>query len=210
MDDLVLRTADRRPPESVLVVAARPADIEVHAAGTVMRWVDRGTRATYCVVTDGEADGREEVRRAEQVLAAKLAGVTDVRFLGRPADAPAEPAARTRDELERLIHQVRPRRVIVPADLAPVTSRLLAEDREGPVRELWVMSAPEPNQYVDVTAVLDRKLEALRAHASRAAALPDPEEPLRARLAAHARVGGLPPGRVAEAFEVVRAVRHTP
>ncbi|GHG48490.1 PIG-L deacetylase family protein [Streptomyces griseocarneus] len=191
MNDLLrtlLPAPDRRPPQSVLVIGAHPADLALHAGGTVARWVERGTRATYCVLVDGDGDGMH----AGQRLAAKLCGVTDVRFLGR-------------EELPALIRDVRPQRV-----LAPGGDPLEAWAELDGVPELWLANAPEPNQYVDVTAVLERKLDALRAQDTRESRDADLEERLRGRLAGHARAGGLPQGRLAEAFRVLRPARPRP
>jgi LmbE family N-acetylglucosaminyl deacetylase len=68
------------------------------------------------------------------------------------------------------------------------------------VDELWLMAGNPPNQFVDVTEMFDRKLEALRCHVSQH---PDPDrlEPLlRGWLTANAKQAGLPDGRLAEGF----------
>lgn len=100
----------------VLVVSAHPDDAEFGAAGTVAALTARGAEVVYCVVTDGDAGGfdREldgtgmaELRRAEQIAAAKCVGVTDVRFLGY-RDGTVEPSLRLRKDLTRVIRQVRP------------------------------------------------------------------------------------------------------
>jgi LmbE family N-acetylglucosaminyl deacetylase len=71
------------------------------------------------------------------------------------------------------------------------------------VPEVWVMGAPEPDHYVDVTDTFDLKIAALRAHVTQTAHQDDLAEWLRSRLAASARAGGLPEGRLAEMFRVV-------
>ncbi|MDI1464382.1 PIG-L family deacetylase [Catellatospora sp. KI3] len=71
------------------------------------------------------------------------------------------------------------------------------------VREIWYSGGPDPDHAVDVTGVFDRKLAALRAHASQTSHLPDLEGMLRERLGALATAHGLP-GRVCEAFTVIR------
>ena len=72
------------------------------------------------------------------------------------------------------------------------------------VPETWVMTAGQgATTYVDVTDVLDRKLAALRAHASQTAHMADLDALVRTRLARNARAGGLPDGRLAEGFRVV-------
>lgn len=68
------------------------------------------------------------------------------------------------------------------------------------VHDVWVMGAPEPNHFVDVTEQVDRKLEALRAHESQTAHMDDLDERIRGWMTMAAGMGGLPEGRLAEAF----------
>lgn len=244
MEEFRAEPPDRGAPESLLVVAAHPDDIEFCVSGTVMRWIADGTRVTYCIVTDGDAGGYDErlprqamadLRRAEQVHSAKLSGVHDVRFLGY-RDSFVEPTAELRRDLCRVIRQVRPQRAIIPspeinwkrvADLHPdhravgdAALRAVYPEARNPfahpellkhegldpwiVPELWLMTGPTPNQYVDVTTVFERKVEALRIHTSQTAHFEDLAGLLRDWLAEHADAGGLPPGRLAEAFQIVR------
>ena len=81
-------------PEGVtraLVVTAHPDDVDFGAGGTVMALIKAGAQVTFCICTDGDAGGFDDstdrseipaIRRAEQVAAAAVYGVTDVRFLG--------------------------------------------------------------------------------------------------------------------------------
>ena len=73
------------------------------------------------------------------------------------------------------------------------------------MRELWLMGAPDEriNHVVDTTDTLERKIAALRAHASQTAHMTDLEQRLRGLGGAWARQFGLPTGRLAEAFQVV-------
>lgn len=107
-------------PITILVVAAHPDDIEFGIAGTVARWTSEGHRVVYCLVTDGSAGSNQPdadlhalvaVRRTEQLEAAALVGVSDVRFLGY-ADGTLQPTLELRRELARLIREVRPFRVV--------------------------------------------------------------------------------------------------
>ncbi|MBB2909558.1 LmbE family N-acetylglucosaminyl deacetylase [Streptosporangium becharense] len=104
----------------VLVVTAHPDDVDFGAAGSVARFTDRGAEVTYCVVTDGDAGGFDReldnggmagLRRAEQTAAAKIVGVTDVRFLGY-GDGTMVPGLDLRRDITRVIRQVRPDLVI--------------------------------------------------------------------------------------------------
>lgn len=68
------------------------------------------------------------------------------------------------------------------------------------VGEVWLMAAAEPNRFVDITDVFERKLEALRSHVSQH---PDPgrlDPMLRGWMGAMASQAGWPEGRLAESF----------
>lgn len=71
------------------------------------------------------------------------------------------------------------------------------------VREIWYAGGPAPDHVVDVTDQVDRKIAAMRAHHSQTAHL-DVETWVRDRLTTVADNGGLPVGRLAEAFTVLR------
>jgi LmbE family N-acetylglucosaminyl deacetylase len=71
------------------------------------------------------------------------------------------------------------------------------------VREVWISGSPSPTHYVDVTDTFPRKIAALSAHASQLAQLDGLEERLRGWLGRAALLGGLPEGRLAEAFQVL-------
>jgi LmbE family N-acetylglucosaminyl deacetylase len=73
------------------------------------------------------------------------------------------------------------------------------------VQQVWLINSPqrEVNYYVDITSTFDRKVAAVRAHASQ---IKDPAtiaERLRERIAPNTTAAGLPEGRLAEAFQVV-------
>lgn len=70
------------------------------------------------------------------------------------------------------------------------------------VGEVWMVGAPRPNHYVDVTGQYHLKMQALRAHVSQTAHVEDLEELVRGRLARQAGEAGRP-GGLAEAFHVV-------
>jgi LmbE family N-acetylglucosaminyl deacetylase len=83
---------------------------------------------------------------------------------------------------------------------------LLADEKLEPwtVREVWISGSPAPTRYVDITDTIARKMAALRCHVSQ---ISDPdrlEQFLREALARTATQGGLPEGRLAEAFQVLQ------
>ncbi len=80
-------------------------------------------------------------------------------------------------------------------------------DEEGlkpwEVGEVWLIASPNPNHYVDVTDMFERKLAALRAHESQTAHRDRLAEELRERLTPNSQAAGPPAGHLAEAFQVV-------
>jgi LmbE family N-acetylglucosaminyl deacetylase len=110
-------------PEGVtraLVVTAHPDDVDFGAGGTIMALVKAGVTVTFCICTDGDAGGFDDstdrsqipaIRRAEQVAAAAVYGVTDVSFLGY-RDGYLEPSHEVQRDIVRVMRQVQPQLVI--------------------------------------------------------------------------------------------------
>ncbi|HLG67924.1 MAG TPA: PIG-L deacetylase family protein [Acidimicrobiales bacterium] len=73
------------------------------------------------------------------------------------------------------------------------------------VDELWVTGGPDPDLAVDITATFDRKLAALRCHASQVGDVEDLEGMLRRWGADNAARAGLPPGSLAELYRTLAA-----
>lgn len=103
-------------PESAMVVAAHPDDIEFTCAGTLARWARAGARLGYVLCTSGEsgiddlAVSREraaEIREGEQRAAAEVVGAENVAFLRLP-DGLLEPTLELRKRLIREIRRFRP------------------------------------------------------------------------------------------------------
>ena len=65
------------------------------------------------------------------------------------------------------------------------------------------MASAQPNHYVDITDNFEAKLAALRAHASQTGHMDDLDERIRGWMGMWAKQGGLPDGRLAEAFMIV-------
>jgi LmbE family N-acetylglucosaminyl deacetylase len=71
------------------------------------------------------------------------------------------------------------------------------------VREVWYLGGPSPDHLVDVTDTYPAKLAALQRHTSQVSHF-DVDTVLRQRMGQTALEGGLPSGRLAEAFTVLR------
>ena len=81
---------------------------------------------------------------------------------------------------------------------------LLAEEglKDWIVDEVWVTGTGNPDHFIDITDTFERKIAALKSHASQ---FPEPEgmpDFVRAWMERNAEVGGLPAGRLAEPFRV--------
>lgn len=97
-------------------------------------------------------------------------------------------------------------RAVYPAARNPFAyPELLADEGLEPwtVREVWLMADPAPGHVIDITGTFPRKLDALHAHRSQTSHMDDLEGMLRSWGERTAQAGGLPAGRLAEAFRVV-------
>lgn len=110
-------------PESAMAIHAHPDDIEFTCAGTLARWALAGSRVVYVLCTSGDVGIDEpgmtreratQIREAESLEAAHIAGVNQVIFLREP-DGLLQPTLVLRKKLVREIRKFRPE-VIVTGD----------------------------------------------------------------------------------------------
>ena len=175
------------------------------------------------------------IRRREQTAAAAAVGVKDLVFLGHPDGRVESSIALRADisrvirqvrptvvlcqsperNLDRIFASHPDHLAAGEAAMCAVYPdarnpfahpELLAEGLEPwEVEEIWVSGHPSPTHPVDVTDYVDQKFEALLCHASQH---PDPagmEVRVREWMVRTAAALGLPEGRSAEAYRVVRA-----
>lgn len=216
-----------------LAIVAHPDDVEFAAGGTAASWLAHGWEVSLCLVTDGQRGtdiARPADRRAEQKSAAETLGIGQVHFLGG-MDTEVSPTLQLRAALTDLLRLVRPHRVLThspryvwafpPAnhpdhravgaaalDAVYPGARIpgpgtVAPGRPWTVDEVWLFGDPDANHFEDVTDYLAPKLSALRCHRSQHPGDVG-EIQLRARMAEAARSAGLPDGRLAERFQILR------
>jgi LmbE family N-acetylglucosaminyl deacetylase len=110
-------------PESAMAIFAHPDDIEFTCVGTLARWAKAGTIVTYVLCTSGDVGIDEpgmtrqratEIREAESLEAAHVAGVNQVVFLREP-DGLLQPTLDLRMKLVREIRKYKPE-VIMTGD----------------------------------------------------------------------------------------------
>jgi LmbE family N-acetylglucosaminyl deacetylase len=225
--------------ERVLVVLAHPDDPEFFCGATLAKWAREGRDIHYLLLTCGDkgSDDPEATpqtlcadRHAEQLAAAHVLGVRDVKILGFP-DGELTNSLDVRREIVREIRRFKPR-VVVTGDpttyirpnginhpdhraagaatldaLFPAAGNrmyfpeLLAEGLEPHApREIWLGVTNEPNQWVNVTETIDLKIRAVLEHKSQ---IKDPAE-LGQRLRERLRRTDLDGEFYAEAFRVIR------
>lgn len=117
-----MRLNDEFDIERVLVVFAYPSAADFGSAGTVAAWVKAGVEVVYVVATDAEAGANDpemtgeklrQIRRSEQLAAARVLGVKDVVFLGFE-DGSLDPTPELRKAIARQIRRHRPDVIIAP------------------------------------------------------------------------------------------------
>jgi LmbE family N-acetylglucosaminyl deacetylase len=109
-------TRDLPHPRRVLAIGAHSDDIEFGCGATLAKWAEAGAAVHLCVCTDGSKgtwDAAADLaalvaqREDEQRDAAKILGVSDVRFLRR-VDGELVNDVATRSEVCAAIREVRP------------------------------------------------------------------------------------------------------
>src|SRR5215212_10211981 len=171
-----------------------------------------------------------DIREAEQRAAAKVVGVTDVTFLHHPDGRLASTFDLRRDvsrvirrvRPQRVISQSPERnfqRVYAshPDHLAAGEATMAAvyPDARNPfahpelldegfepwaVGEMYLATATSPDVCIEITDTFERKLDALRCHASQMTDLDGLDARIRSWNAANAALGGLLEGRLAESY----------
>lgn len=219
---------------NVLVIAAHPDDELLGLGGTVARHASDGDVVVAAVVSDGatsryeggaDAALEDAGRRAADVL-----GLREIRFLGLPDQRlDARPVLEVIKAVEAVVDEVRPEVVYthhwgdvnrdhrVVAEAVSVACRpvgLHFPHRvlcfETPSSTEWSPPDPSaqfvPNHFVDITATLDRKLDAMRCYSTELRPPPHPRslEALRARAAYWGQIVSCD---YAEPFVLLREVR---
>jgi LmbE family N-acetylglucosaminyl deacetylase len=181
--------------KTVLAFGAHPDDLELLCAGTLARYAEKGVKVFMCNVTDGAKGGLggdpEKIRKKRQVEAAASAGVIGAVSLAGPfRDGELEATLESRRWIIDTIRQCAPDVVFAhhPHDYHPdhkAVSSLVVDaiyhvaiphfETEHPA----LASVPLlyffdtvcgigflPEEYVDISSVIDKKKRMMAAHAS--------------------------------------------
>jgi bacillithiol biosynthesis deacetylase BshB1 len=178
------------PSVDLLAIAAHRDDVELLCGGTMARAAAQGHRTGILDLTQGEmgTDGSADLRGREADAAAETLGVIARRNAGFP-DAGLENTPETRLRVATFIRAFRPRVVILPYMLGRHPDHRIASQLaydacflaglaklpvEGPPhRPLKILysltyreDAVKPTFVVDITAQMEKKMEAVRCYSS--------------------------------------------
>lgn len=226
-------------PERAAMIVAHPDDPDFGAGGTLALWTAAGAHCTLVIVTDGSKGTSDRsllpheliaTRKEEQRAAARVLGVQEVLFLGRP-DGEVVADLELRRLITRVLRELRPDTVIThdpgrlyydsyvnhpdhravgqaTLDAIYPTARdhlnypeHLADGLEPhKVKTVLLTGAVSPDYFVDISTTFELKLAALREHKSQIGDLDSLADRLRSM---HKTLGGDRGMELAEAFKKI-------
>jgi N-acetylglucosamine malate deacetylase 1 len=221
----------------ILTVAAHPDDETLGAGGTMARLVAGSHEVHVCILTEGVTARHRHVERQQEcaVRACEVLGVSDVVFCGLPDQRlDSLPLLDVITPIEKYVGEIRPdlvfthfsqdanqdHRIAFQATL--VATRPMADTSVATVLCYETASSTEwappfpgrvfsPNLFVDISATLQVKLDAMRAYeqtfAGEMRPFPHPRS-YRALEASCRRHGAAAGVAAAEAFMLVRHVQR--
>ena len=159
---------------NILAVGAHPDDIEIGCGGTLLKYAQKGHNIYLLVLTPGDVGGDPEVRKKEQENSARSMGAKEV-FWGGFKDTHLSEERPLIDTMEEIIKKVLPQVVFVNhisdihQDHRITAAACLSATRY--IKEVLYYEVPttqnfQPEIYVDIGNVLDKKLELLKIHNS--------------------------------------------
>jgi len=159
---------------NILAIGAHPDDIEIGCGGSLIKYAEHGHQIHLMILTSGEQGGNRSARRKEQTDAARVVGARRI-FWGQYEDTKVGVDRQLIQRIERVIAKVDPLFIFVHygddthqdhRHLATCTVTATRYTRnvlfyEGPTTQNFT-----PTVFVNIGSVLDKKLDALRAHDS--------------------------------------------
>ena len=175
---------------NVVVIAPHPDDESIGCGGALCRHADAGDRVTVVFLTSGELglkhlprEAAWQTREAEAKAAGKILGIAEMRFLRQPDWMLGEVVGSTATALAEVLTGERPQLIYVPhpREWHPdhkAAGEILKQSLGMcalPVTEIRGYEVWTPlSEYtvvVDISAVMPRKLQAIRCHVSQLADL---------------------------------------
>jgi len=159
---------------NILAVGAHPDDIEFGCGGTLLKYAEKGHGVNLLILTSGGVGGEPDIRRTEQEESAKFMNADQV-FWGDFRDTELPLTKDTIRVIEEVIEQIKPSVVLfndgedTHQDHRVVTKACISATRY--IKEVLCFEVPssrnfQPNIFVDIGDVVDKKMELLSKHAS--------------------------------------------
>ncbi|MBI4654118.1 MAG: PIG-L family deacetylase [Nitrospirae bacterium] len=159
---------------NILAIGAHPDDIEFGCGGTLIKYTRARHNISLFVLSDGSFGGDPAIRMREQKESAKFLGVREL-FLGNLRDTEIADNRELILKMDEIINKVKPDIVFLNyLDDVHQDHRATAQSGVSATRyikEVLYYEVPtsqnfEPDIFVDIGDVLDKKLELLRLHTS--------------------------------------------
>lgn len=159
---------------NILAIGAHPDDIEFGCGGTLLKYSENGHKVYMLVLSKGDKGGTPAVRQKEQENSARILKVEKLYF-GDYIDTEIIQSQKLITEIESFLKDIKPGFIFVHyfddthQDHRNLANSAISATRyiqnvlfyEGPTTQNFT-----PNVFVDITGVIDKKLECLNAHAS--------------------------------------------
>jgi LmbE family N-acetylglucosaminyl deacetylase len=175
---------------NVVVIAPHPDDESIGCGGALCRHADAGDRVTAVFLTSGELGlkhlAREaawQIRELEAKAAGRILGIAEMRFLRQPDWTLVDVTGTAATAVAEILAAERPQLIYVPHPREWHPDHKVAGEILKQSLAISGVSVPEIRGYevwtplteyavvIDITAVMARKLEAIRCHASQLADL---------------------------------------
>ncbi len=159
---------------NILAIGPHPDDIEIGCGGSLLKYASAGNNVYFMILTDGGYGGDPEVRKKEQEEAVKFIGAKGL-FWGGYRDTELGCSRELINKIDNVIAEVKPEVVFlnfwadVHQDHRAGAQAAVSASRY--IKEVLFYEVPstqhfEPDIFVDIQDVLDKKLQLLSLHAS--------------------------------------------
>lgn len=159
---------------NILAIGAHPDDIEFGCGGTLIKYAQKGHNVYLLVLTMGGIGGEPETRKNEQEQAVEFIQAKQV-FWGDFQDTELNTNKKVISAIDGVINQTKPQVVFFNFfDDTHQDHRAVAQASTSAtryVKEVLYYEVPtsqgfQPDIFVDIGDVLEKKLELLKIHAS--------------------------------------------
>jgi LmbE family N-acetylglucosaminyl deacetylase len=159
---------------NILAIGPHPDDVEFGCGGTLLKYANKGQAVYLMVLTDGSFGGDPQTRKREQEEAARFMGVKGL-FFGGYRDTELTCSREVIVKIDDIIRQVKPDVVFlnfwadVHQDHRAAAQAAVSATRY--IKEVLFYEVPstqhfEPDVFVDIEDLLEKKLELLKLHHS--------------------------------------------